>query len=157
MIEVKVSMEAMFDGLSDEEGLKLSVYRCPGGHLTVGIGHNLDTEPEIGLLGKKLKFGDVITRTQALQLFDKDVSRVITKFKKQIPWFLELSAARQYVLISLGFNLGVPGLMKFKNTLYYLKSGNIEKTCQELRSSRWFKQVGKRGPKLLKIMTTDEI
>lgn len=154
---IKVSNDVMFDELCDEEGLKLSVYRCPSGHLTVGVGHNLAVEPCKEILGKTLKYGDVITRAQALSLFEYDIERILKDLTRRIPWFLDLSGPRQYVVISLSFNMGVPGFMKFKNALRHLHSGNILKTCEELKSSRWYHQVGKRGPKLIKIMERDTI
>ena len=33
--------------LVQHEGLQLTVYRCPTGHLTVGVGHNLEADPAV--------------------------------------------------------------------------------------------------------------
>ncbi len=147
----------MFRELSDEEGVRHVAYRCPAGHLTVGVGHNLDADPASEILRRKLRLGEAATGREVQALFDKDVGKVVDQLNKRLPWFQNLSAARQYVLISMGFNMGVPGLMKFKNTLAALARGDIPSTIYGMRSSRWYRQVGKRGPKLIRIMDTNFI
>jgi lysozyme len=149
-------MDRLFEELKQEESYELEVYRCTAGHPTVGVGHNLDADPAIEILGKKLKVGDKITDEQALRLFEKDISKTIADVNKRIPFFKDLSAPRQYVLISMAFNMGVAGLLEFKNTLAALKAGDITGTVLGMKASKWFRQVKTRGAKLIKIMQSDK-
>lgn len=153
----KVSDDVLFKELCAEEGMSRTVYYCPAGKLTVGVGHNLEANPAMSIIKKKLKLGENVSMDIIRTLFKNDVSEVITSLDNRLPWFKDLSPARQYVLISMGFNMGVPGLMKFKNTLGCLQRGDIKGCCYGMRSSRWYRQVGNRGPKLIRIMDTDFI
>jgi len=157
ILPTKCSMDVMFEELSDEEELRTKAYVCSAGHLTVGVGHNLDADPAKDIVFKKMKVGDSVTMDQVMALFERDVVKVVEALDKRLPWFKKLSEARQYVLISMGFNMGVPGLMKFKNALGCLAKGDIAGTCYGMRMSKWFRQVGRRGPKLIRIMETDRI
>ena len=54
-------------------------------------------------------------------------------------------------LVDMGFNLGIPRLMKFKNMGSYRKT-DFEWASAEMLNSRWAKQVGRRADNLAKAM-----
>lgn len=143
--------------LTLHEGKVNKLYRCSAGKLTIGIGHNL----EAGRAGDKAvrelaeregRISDELVYT----LFEQDVKDVIVDLSARIPWFLALNEVRQAVLIDMGFNLGVPGLMKFQRTLASCRAGEYERCAKEMLQSKWASQVGSRAVRLSKMMRTGE-
>jgi lysozyme len=126
------------DELVRDEGLKLKPYRCTAGKLTIGVGRNLD---DVG-----------ISASEAMLLLEHDINRVIAKLSYHLPWWSSLSENRQRVLANMAFNLGVDGLLKFKNTLSYIQNGNYSEAAKAMLESKWAKQVGERAVRLSKMM-----
>lgn len=131
------------------EGLKLHPYHCSAGFLTIGVGHNLDRNAltveqlqMIRLRDSNWKLGySPITVDEALKILHYDISKLITEIHKSIPWDGKLDKARYFVLLDLGFNLGVHGLLKFHKMLDALQKGEWERTGRELVRSKWANQV----------------
>ena len=124
------------------EGIRLHPYRCPGGYLTIGVGRNLDA------LG--------ITKAEALHLLANDIQRVNRELDEGLPWWRELSAVRQAVLVDMCFNLGFHGLMGFVKMLMALRRGDWSQAAAEIRSSEYYSQVGARAERLIRMIETDE-
>jgi lysozyme len=133
------------------EGVVLTTYFCPGGKVTIGVGHNLDANPIPGL-GE----GSRITQERALEILDDDIAAVTAALLKHLPWFAGLDPARQAVLIDMGFNLGVWGLLHFKATLGAIERGDFALASQRMLQSKWAGQVGKRAQRLSTMMLTGE-
>ena len=132
------------------EGLRLSAYRCTAGRLTVGFGHNCDSSPVPGVS----RVGDRITREQADDLFSKDLSAVVWEVRKALPWATSLDAPRQAVLYDMAFNLGVRGLLGFRNTLRMVERGEYPNAARNMLLSKWAGQVGRRADRLAEQMAT---
>lgn len=136
--------------LEIEEGVRNLAYKDSKGIWTIGIGHNVETRPISDLAVKVI--------------FEDDVNIVVELLDKYLPWWRGLDVVRQNALINLGFNLGVgPSeedkdgkLLTFKNTLKYFESGDYTAAANGLRNSLWFKQVGKRGVRVSKMVETGE-
>lgn len=117
------------------EGLRLKPYRDTiKGHLTIGVGRNLDTTG--------------ITRDEAIHLLRNDLVRVRRELSAALPFFTRLSPIRRQVLIDMAFNLGTQGLLKFKKMLAAIDRGDYEIASIEMLSSKWATQVGKRAQRL---------
>ncbi|MNR52556.1 hypothetical protein D3C85_1724170 [compost metagenome] len=56
----------------------------------------------------------------------------------------------------MAFNLGVEGLLKFKNTLRLVEIGDYKSASVEMLNSAWARQVGNRAKRLSKQMLTGE-
>lgn len=69
-------------------------------------------------------------------------------------WWRELDDVRQRVLLDMGFNLGVWGLMKFRKTLGHVQAHNFEHASIEMLDSKWAEQVGGRAKALSQMMRT---
>lgn len=126
--------------LIKEEGLRLKPYKCTSDKLTIGIGRNLEDRG--------------ITEAEALYLLDNDIQDVTGSLIKSIPWFCTIHYTAQLVLMDMAFNMGVNGLLEFKNTLIYIKYGDYLKASVEMLDSRWSKQVGKRAVELSNILAS---
>lgn len=127
------------------EGCRLKPYRCTGGKLTIGIGRNLD---DAG-----------ISRDEAMLLLRNDMARAIGAVRTELPWVDKLDDVRQRVLVDMAFNLGIDGLLAFKNTLVAVASGDYDRAATEMLNSRWAGQVGERARRLARMMRTgkDEV
>ncbi len=133
-------IERVKEMLMHHEGVRLKPYRCTAGKLTIGIGHNLDDKG--------------ITLEQAMLLLDDDVRKCRSQLEQNLSWFSQLDKVRQDVLVDMCFNLGISGLMKFKNMLSAMKYGEWERAAVEALDSQWAVQVGKRADDLAKMIRT---
>ena len=120
--------------LIQDEGLRLSPYRCTAGKLTIGVGRNLDDRG--------------ITEAEAMMLLGNDIKRVWSELVLSLPWVMDAPEDVQEVLANMCFNLGLSGLLKFKQTLGYLEAGEYRKASEEMIRSTWAKQVGQRAVRL---------
>lgn len=130
--------------LKNHEGEKLTAYKDTVGILTIGVGHNCVTSPVPGVT----KVGDRITQAQSDELFKKDVEIHTNGLEKHIPWINSLNGPRQAVLYNMAFNLGINGLLSFKNTLNMIKSGDYSGAYRGMLASKWARQVGRRANQL---------
>jgi lysozyme len=131
-------MENLKDQLIRHEGLRLTVYDCPAGYKTIGVGRNLE--------------GKGITEEEAMQLLDNDIKDFQESLSRELPWFDSLDECRRNILTNMAFNLGVSGLLKFKNTLAAIENGNWEEAASQMLDSRWAEQVGGRATELSELM-----
>ena len=123
------------------EGIRLKVYRCPAGKLTIGIGRNLE---EIG-----------ISHAEARHLLNNDILRCRVELSKALPFWHALSNMRQRVLIDMTFNLGLAGLLEFKKMMLAIKKGRYDEAAEEMLTSTWAHQVTTRARWLAAAMRLD--
>lgn len=72
-------------------------------------------------------------------------------------WWKDASFVTKTVVINMAFNLGIDGLLKFRNTLRYIKDKSYTNAAANMRKSLWFRQVGDRAVELARRMETQEI
>jgi GH24 family phage-related lysozyme (muramidase) len=72
-------------------------------------------------------------------------------------WYKESTMVTKSVLINMAFNLGIKGLLGFRNTLNYMKEKNYKQAAANMRHSLWYKQVKKRAEELARRIETQEI
>lgn len=145
-----MNLEKLYRQLTIEEGKSNKLYKCPAGYNTIGIGHNLDAKP----------ISDLAIET----IFEDDVDEVIVLLDKYLPWWRDQNEVRQNALIDLGFNLGIgPSeedengkLLTFRNTLAAFKRNDFTGAANGLSNSLWYKQVGTRGARIVKMVLTGE-
>lgn len=122
------------------EGKRNKPYMDTQGRITIGYGRCLDS---VG-----------ISDEEALALFFHDLSRSISQAATAFPWMKDLDEARQDVVVSMVFNLGVGGVKKFARMLNALERKNYDRAASEMLSSIWASQVGKRAAELADMMRT---
>jgi len=113
------------------------------GHITVGIGRCLT---ERG-----------ISSSEAFQLLDDDILYFTGKLNNLFPFFSDLSEPRQIALIDMCFNLGVNGLLEFKNMICSLEQKDFNKAADDMLESKWAEQVGDRAKTLSHIIKTNQL
>jgi lysozyme len=132
-------MDRIKEQLVRHEGLRLKPYRCTAGKLTIGIGRNLD---DCG-----------ITQSEAYVMLINDIMNCEKQLQAKIPDIYNgIDEVRKSVLLNMCFNLGINGLLGFKNTLAFVKAGDWERAANNMLVSRWAKQVGRRAIELSELM-----
>lgn len=150
-----IDMNECVQRLAMHEGIRLEPYICPAGYKTIGIGRNLETNPLTA--EEKRVCGDYeyrISKQAAFYLLRNDINRVIKECKKGIPFFNCLDNERQYALVDMAFNLGIEGLLKFKNMLSAMGMGNWDIASEECLNSKYAKDVGRRAKRISETIRT---
>ena len=129
--------ESLIEQIMRHEGLRLKPYKCTAGRTSIGYGRNLD---DVG-----------ITADEARAMLLADVAKVEAQLG-DLDWFDDLPLKAQDVLVNMGFNLGVPGLLKFTNTLKAMREGRWNDAADGMLASKWAGQVGNRATELAAII-----
>jgi lysozyme len=140
-----VERERLQKALIAEEGMVLHAYQDHLGYWTIGCGHLIDKRK-----------GGGITHVEALYLLNNDIDRAIASCLSRYSWYLEMTPARQAVLIQMTFQLGAPGLARFVNTLAAMKRGDYEAASRGMLASLWAKQTPARVKRLAAQMRSGE-
>ena len=129
--------------LRRDEGEVLSAYLDSLGYLTIGVGRLIDKRK-----------GGGITSEESAYLLNNDIQRKTVDIFKALPWAKDLDQVRLNVLINMAFQLGVEGLLAFKNTLALIQCGNYAKAAENMILSKWHSQTPERCERLAKQMKT---
>lgn len=133
-----MNIELLKAELTRDEGQRLKPYRDTVGKLTLGVGRNLD---DVGISEAESDF-----------LLESDIRRVCDGLDAHLHWWRDLDETRQRIIANMAFNLGVPGLLDFKNTLHYIQNRDFDEAAREMLASKWATQVGERAKRLAKLM-----
>jgi lysozyme len=131
-------MRAIEKQLIEHEGLRKTVYYCPAGKLTVGVGRNLEDKG--------------ITEKEALYLLRNDIRECEADLRTLFPRYDELAPYRKRVLIDMRFNLGPSRFRQFKKMISAVKDDLYNRAAEEMKDSNWYRQVGTRAEKLVDMM-----
>ena len=134
----------LIEELRRDEGVRYFPYKDTVGIDTVGVGHNLKAKP--------LDVRYPLTDEQVDSILAEDMIAVFHDLDGKLGWWRTLSYPRQRVMANMCFNLGIGGLLGFKNTLAHVKAGNFEEAAKGMLSSLWARQVGKRAERLARMM-----
>lgn len=75
-----------------------------------------------------------------------------------LPWYKdETSFVTKTILVNMAFQMGLAGLLKFVNTLKYVKNKQYSNAASNMRQSLWAKQTPSRASELARRMETQEI
>jgi lysozyme len=122
------------------EGVRSKPYRCTSGCLTIGAGRNLDANG--------------LREDEIMLMLRNDIKAVEDSLESRLPWFTKLDPVRQDVLVNMGFNLGVAGLLGFTQTLQHVERGEYADAAEHMLNTKWARQVGKRSQELAQQMRT---
>jgi lysozyme len=133
-------VNTMVQQLTRDEGLRYKPYQDSVGKLTIGVGRNLS---DVGLSLDEIQY-----------LLANDLKKADAEVHSHLPWADALSDVRRAVLVEMAFNLGIDGLLKFKNTLALIQAGMFEAATNEMLKSKWAKEVGDRANRLSEQLKT---
>ena len=136
------------------EGRRRRPYRCPAGHMTIGIGHNCDVNGLPADMKQELARTGQITDEMIDTLYRADEYSAICACRRLYDNWDEVDEVRQMALIDFVFNVGEGTAQDFVITNCAIESGDWEGAAHGLENSRWYRQVGQRGPRIVGMIRT---
>ncbi|MDI3237526.1 glycoside hydrolase family protein [Acinetobacter ursingii] len=131
--------------LRAEEGEVLNEYKDHLGYSTIGVGRLIDKRK-----------GGGITAEESAYLLGNDIQKRLTELERKLPWIKSLDDARRGVLVSMAFQMGVDGLLGFKNTLEMVRTGRYADAAKGMLNSLWAKQTPQRAKRHSEQMRTGQ-
>ncbi|GAA9388133.1 lysozyme [Helicobacter pylori] len=110
------------------------------GHPTIGYGYNLSV---YSYESKRI--------TKAYRLLT-DILKENHKALLSYGWYKNLDAMRRMVILDLSYNLGLSGLLKFKQFIKAIEDKNYALAVERLQKSPYFNQVRKRASRNMEIL-----
>lgn len=135
------NMKAFECQIKIHEGVKNKVYLDTLGLPTAGIGHLLRTN-------EMMPVGTPVSDEQISRWFQADSATSIKDaqaFVGMETW-AKLSDNRKRAVADLAYNMGGPRLGQFKNLRAAIQKEDWAAAGNSLRNSKWYTQVGRRGP-----------
>jgi len=129
--------------LQRDEGTVLHAYQDSLGYWTIGTGRLIDQRRGGGISQEENDF-----------LLDNDIRRVTAEVATRLPFFQRLDPARQGVLQNMAFQMGVEGLLGFRNTLRMVQEGRYDDAARGMLNSKWARQTPNRAYRLSEQMRT---
>ena|ERR1700726_3720105 len=117
-----------------DEGFSLRLYLDTRHKWTIGVGRNLSD--------------DGISQAEAMMLLSNDIAEATRSLETTLPWTMALDEVRLAVLVNMVFNLGMGGLLEFKQFLAAVQSGDWTEARDQMLNSEWATQVGDRAQRL---------
>ena len=126
-----------------EEGFRPRPYLCSEGYVTIGYGTKLHSTPNLDPSKFELK----VTEEAALALLKSRVSelRFRLRFSSRGAVFQNLSEERQSILLSMAYQMGISGVLQFKNMWAALEAEDYRTAAIEMLDSKWANQTRARA------------
>lgn len=118
--------------IASEEGCRSVAYPDSRGKPTIGIGHY-----DPSLIIKVTTWTDAQINAQ----FQADYVHARDGIAKAWPAITTLDPVRRAYVVSMAFQLGVPGVLEFKRMLSALAAGAWQSAYDEALDSDWFHQT----------------
>ena len=139
-----MDMEKLRQQLIIDEGVKYEVYLDHLQLKTVGIGHLCrENEPEFDQ-----PVGTQVDEDRCTELFEEDIKSVIKDCKKVFEDWDDMDEEVKQICANMMFNLGLPRFSKFRKMINNIDNKNFAKAAEELRDSRYYRQVTNRAERL---------
>ena len=129
------AFQLLKEDLKVDEGLSLFAYVDTVGKVTIGYGRNVS-------LG-----GRGLSKVEADYLLGNDVIEGMKDAAMLVSSWVTIDPVRQATLANLAMNMGSARLSKFVKFLAAVEVKDWKTAASELQDSKWFTQVGVRGPK----------
>ena len=117
------------------EGYSLTPHRDYNGTIAVGIGHNLTAHKAV----RKRRY----TSEEVDRLFQRDLTTALRAARAGVKDFDSLPHEARLVTISLIWQVGPTGFMRFKDYRTSISERNWSRAASELRDSLWYRQTPK--------------
>ena len=143
--------------LSRDEGRVYVVYKDHLGYDTLGAGHLVD--PRKGgfmpsYAAEELASKGKVSDTTIDRMLAEDIRAKDEELRRRAPWVNGLDSARYGCLLNMAFQMGVDGLLGFKNTLNMVKIGDYDGASKGMLNSLWARQTPERARRVSAQMKT---
>ena len=91
----------------------------------------------------------VISIELALDWLNEDITIAVADTLRLVHCFDAMDEPRQEALVEMAFNLGYSRLSGFKRMLAAIMEFDWERAAFEAKCSKWYRQVGKRGERIV--------
>lgn len=134
-------IETLQDRIMRHEGFCAIPKPDAKGMYVVGFGHDLSETAS-------QEYSNGISTQDAIELLDKDIATAKYAVASELPWTLGLSEIRQEVFVEMAFQMGINGLLEFRNMLALAREGNVEAVNQHMLESAWHNETPSRCEEL---------
>lgn len=135
-------MSVITEKIEYEEGFEDKPYHCPAGYLTIGFGFNLESTP----MPRKVA-------EYWLNLIIRDIGDKLAAYD----WFVDLDFARKVVIYDMTYQMGLSGMLAFKNMISALSNKDFDKAAKELMDSLYARQTPNRAQRNYQILLTGKL
>lgn len=137
------SRDKLIRELRSDEGEVLHAYEDHLGYITIGVGRLIDKRK-----------GGGISKKESAYLLQNDIEKKARELFSRAPWITSLDDVRQRALLNMAFQLGVDGLLGFKNTLRLIDEGKYEEAADNALQSKWARQTPNRAKVVTEMIRT---
>ena len=137
--------------LEFEEGFREKPYIDSLGYPTVAIGKR------IGPKGASIDLYQFkVSKLMAALWLEEEVAHTVRVANAQ-EWFKPLSDDRKVVVLSMIYQMGLVGVLKFKNMIKALESRNWKEAEKQALDSLWARQTPERALRHAKVLGGDKL
>jgi lysozyme len=137
--------------LEFEEGYKADPYYCSERYPTIGIGK------KIGPKNASLSMYKFTCSREVAYVWLSEELKYIRNSLIKHAWYVNLNSDRQDIIKSMAYQLGMSGLLKFKNMIAALEDKDYEKAAEEALSSKWARQTPERAKRHAEVLRTGKL
>ena len=134
--------------IKKNEGFSSTPYKDQLGFLTIGYGHLI-------LSNEKYLTETKISKTKLEKIFIEDFKNAVKGYKKHLKKHTS-NEKDEELLIEMVFQIGLVGVLGFKNLLRNMRKKNKHLVCFEMMNSLWYNQTPKRVKELIKNFLNNE-
>ena len=128
---------AIADDLKNDEGWVPHAYQDHLGFWTLGYGFLIDQRRN----GR-------IPQPVADYWLNWEIDRIWERLSEALPWFDDLPEQVQRALVNMAYQMGVSGLLGFRQTLALLADGKYAEAADQAMRSRWAEQTPSRAQRV---------
>ena len=124
----------LIDDIKQEEGFKGTVYKCTEGFDTIGYGTRLP-----------------LSEKEAEMILEHRLNILKGNLSSSLD-MLDIDKKAWDILYNMVYQMGVKGVLNFKNMIKALENKDYKKAGDEMLDSKWAKQTPARANRLSKAM-----
>ena len=111
---------------------------CPGGSVTIGVGHNLSRNP--------------ISQRVCDLLFEGDLREAIEGAERVVPGFQGLTDRRQEAFVNMVYQMGASGVANFKKAMARVREEDWEGARREILDSEYGRKHPRRAQRVAQVV-----
>lgn len=140
---------SLIESIKINEGFRANIYQCTVGVDTIGYGFNVNylEQDELALNNGVV---EPMTPEVAHKILELKLEKLKVALIREFSWVEQKPVIVQEALLEMAYQLGIPKMKSFSQTLTYIKEDNYQQAAINLRKSKWAKQTPKRVENLIR-------